>query len=40
VTVHVLLANHPLDAAKAKADLNGALQAAGAFASKRLHVSP
>jgi hypothetical protein len=40
VTVHVLLSSSPLDAAKAKADLGAAMKSAGAFASRRLLVTP
>lgn len=40
VTVHVLLSNGPLDAPKAKADLGAAMKSAGAFASRRLLVTP
>jgi len=40
VTVHVLLSNAPIDAAKAKADLGAAMKSAGAFASRRLLVTP
>jgi hypothetical protein len=40
VTVHVLLSNAPIDAVKAKADLGAAMKSAGAFASRRLVVTP
>jgi hypothetical protein len=40
VTVHVLLSNAPIDAAKAKKDLGAAMKSAGAFASRRLVVTP
>jgi len=40
VTVHVLLSNAPIDAAKARADVGAALKAAPGSASKRLTVSP